>query len=261
MLEVSVTEASPYFLELFGETSPQVDPDYAQVLAGRGKATGGPIYEYFWTVGRNEPPPQQRDERDPHWGRFSAHTFARVYVLFPRNDSWRAHELAASVKYLAPVPVQKSFTEEMDKDIAALQPLLGVAGTVAGAAGAAGVGPVASATGHVLDAVAKMKVGSVPQARGFEWSVEKFSTRIDEEPVDGVGWNLPQSMLATLGSRIGGSIAVSLLPLSKQEEEEETPSAALNPGTVRACATLPLATESVRLPSNGSYVCLRVHPR
>lgn len=69
-------------------------------------------------------------------------------MLFPRSSGWRVHELAASVKYLAPVSAQKSFLQEMDKDIAALQPLLGVAGTAASAVGAMGAGPAASATGQ-----------------------------------------------------------------------------------------------------------------
>src|SRR5216683_2030419 len=50
---------TPYFLELYGETEPQVDPNYAQVLAHRGKDTAGPIYEYFWTLGRYERPPEE----------------------------------------------------------------------------------------------------------------------------------------------------------------------------------------------------------
>ena len=48
-----------HFLELYGETEPQVDSNYAQVLADRGKDTAGPIYEYFWTLGRYERPPEE----------------------------------------------------------------------------------------------------------------------------------------------------------------------------------------------------------
>jgi hypothetical protein len=285
------------FLELYGETSPVVDPDYARVLAARGKATAGPIYEYFWTLGRCEPPPQddaqQQDPREsrkasasggrhwrfPHshrtgdadgWGEFTTDSSAQVRLLFPRNSGWRAHELAVSVKYLAPVPQQKSFLEEMGKEIAALQPLLGVAGTVAGAAGEVGAGPVASATGQVLDAVAKMKVDSVPQAPGFEWSVEKITTWVERKPedrmlpgadkelVDGVAWNLPQKMFEVLGSRINGSIAVSLVPLSNQDPAQMT-SAHLLPGIVRVCAVLPLRPKPVRLPED-DYIYLQVHP-
>ncbi len=294
------TEPKPfYFLELYGETSPKVDQDFALVLAARDKPNSGPIYEYFWTLGiygtaqRGESEEKtwqtpanlstSRRRRHLHlttsapssdWGKFAPDSFAQVYVLFPRNSGWRVHELAASVKYLAPVSAQKSFLQEMDKDIAALQPLLGVAGTAAGAVGAMGAGPAASATGHVLDAMAKMKVGSVPQAPGFEWSVKKFTAWAAQEPsnggstpkkdtgelVDGIVWHIPPSMFETLGSRINGSVAVSLLPLSNQK----SPSSDLQPGIVRACATLPLDSGPIDLPDDDyvcDYVCLQVHPQ
>jgi hypothetical protein len=276
-----------YFLEFYGETNPQVDPAYAEVVAGKGGSSAGPIYEYFWTLGLYDPPqpPQASKTSTPNrkrlhvrptasapssgWGKFAADSSAQVYVLFPRSSGWRVHELAASVKYLAPVPMQKSFVQEMDKDIAALQPLLGVAGTAASAVGAVGAGPAASATGHVLDAMAKMKVGSVPQAPGFEWSVKKFTTWVHKssdtdspaeagagELVDGIVWNIPPSMFETLGSRINGSIAVSLLPLSNQNSS----TSALGSGIVRASATLPLDSGPIDLPDD-DYVCLEVRPQ
>lgn len=292
-----------YFLELYGETSPKVDPDYARVLATRGQSNAGPIYEYFWTLGHCRPPQQEEKEeqqegednlgrdlkhllswigkaKNGEWGKFDADSFVHVCVLFPKSSGWRVHELAASVKYLTPVSEQKSFLQEMDKEFAELQPLLGVAGTTASAVGAMGAGPAASATGHVLDAMAKMKVGSVPQAPGFEWWVKKFTTWVAQETsdtrsasntdtaenstsktetgelVDGVVWSIPPSMLETLGSRINGSVAVSLLPLSNQK----SPSSDLQPGIVRACATLPLYSGTISLPAD-KYVCLQVRPQ
>jgi hypothetical protein len=272
-----------YFLELYGETSPLVDPDCAQVLASRGKETAGPIYEYFWTLGRYglHGEGQEDDEElrraprtglrrrlpfqsgQPHsWGDFTKGTSAQVRVLFPRSRGWRVHELAVSVKYLAPVPEQKSLLENVDRDIGALQPFLGVAGTVAGAAGAVGAGPVASATGHVLDAVAKMKVNSVPQAPKFEWSVEKITTWVADpegkELVDGIAWNLPQSMFEQLGSRVNGSIAVSFVPLSTHNSTETATPKPL-PGIVRARAVLPLKPKQIHIPED-DFVRLNVHP-
>ena len=297
-LSPSAERTSFYFLELYGETSPQVDPDYAQVVATKGTSNAGPIYEYFWTLGRYDPPQLDESEKNSRqipetfgtnrthfhfhpttsssssgWGEFATNSFAHVYVLFPRSSGWRVHELAASVKYLSPVPAQKSLLQEMGKDLSALQPLLGVAGTAAGAVGAMGAGPAASATGHVLDAMAKMKVGSVPQAPGFEWSVKKFTTWAAQERsgadsasktdtgelVDGIVWNIPPAMLETLGSRINGSIAVSVLPLSSHNPGK-APSSVLKPGIVRARATLPLEGQPIDVPTD-DYVCLEVHPR
>ena len=273
MSQSSSTESTmPYFLELYGETSPEVDLEDAEVLATRGKSNAGPIYEYFWTLGwvehvsassrflpRNVPFFPHKGSAGTDWGKLSRHSFAQVYVLFPRNSDWRAHELAVSVKYLAPIDQQKTVMQEMGKDIAALQPLLGVAGTAVGAVGAAaGAGPVTSATGHVLDAMAKMKVGSVPQTKNFNWSVRKVTIKLEEdamEPADGVVWNLPPLMLESLGSRINGSIAVSLVPLSGRDMKNGL-NATLQSGSVRAWATLPLRPKPRRLPS----VSLRLTP-
>jgi len=291
---------TPYFLELYGETKPQFDPNYAQVLAYRDKDTAGPIYEYFWTLGRYDRSPDNNGQQADHpqsgetpaeamlrrvlhlkqatgagdsgWGKFADGRFAQVYLLFPRSRGWRVHEVAASVKYLAPIAMQKTFLHDLDKDIGALQPLLGVAGTVAGATSALGAGPVGSATGHILDAVAKMKVGSVPQAHGFDWFVEKITTRIepgqphegealkgeDGEDVDGIVWHLPQSMFEALGSRINGSIAVSVFPMPQPQRQSATTPAS-GSSLVRACALLPLVGRDVHLPSD-AYVYLPLNP-
>jgi hypothetical protein len=239
----SAESTRPYFLELYGEPSPEVDPEYALVLATRGKPDAGPIYEYFWTLGKREQYPSELPPRKgsagTDWGEFSHGSFVQVYMLFPRNSDWRVHELAVSVKYLSPVDEQETVLQEMGKDMAALQPLLGVAGTAVSAAGAAvGAGPAASATGHVLDAMAKMKVESVPQTKNFHWSVRKVSMPAEKnasELADGVVWNLPLSMLESLGGRINGSIAVRIIPLP----EHGTP---FQSGYVHACAMLPLNT-------------------
>jgi len=51
-------EATPFYLEVFGETSPQIDPSYAEVIpahtstdATPTQATDAPVYEYWWTIG------------------------------------------------------------------------------------------------------------------------------------------------------------------------------------------------------------------
>jgi hypothetical protein len=272
----SAESTKTYFLELYGEPSPEVDPEYAQVLATRGKSNGGPIYEYFWTLGRFEPSERptssdllprkirffpRKGSASTDWGTLSHRSFAHVYMLFPRSSDWRVHELAVSVKYLAPVDEQKTVLQEMGKDIAALQPLLGVAGTAVDAAGVAvGAGPAASATGHVLDAMAKMKVGSVPQTKDFDWSVRKVSILVGKDatkPADGVVWNLPPPMLESLGSRINGSIAVCLVPLPGHDMGKGL-SSTFQPGDVLAWATLPLRTgpKPLRVPT----VSLRLTP-
>lgn len=75
------------------------------------------------------------------------------------------------------------------------------------------------------------------------------------EPADGVGRYLPPLMLESLGSRINGSIAVSLVPLSGPDMKKGL-NATFQSGNVRAWATLPLRP-TPPLPS----VSLRLTPR
>jgi hypothetical protein len=133
------------------------------------------------------------------------HGCAHVTLSFPRNKGFWVHEIAASVKLLSPPPLD--FAEKVDADVKALQPFIGLAGGAVAAVGTV-AGPVVSAAGHVLDAVAKAKVNDVPSTKEFPWSVQQFSTANS----DVVVWNLPENMFTLCGDRITGSIAVVFLP-------------------------------------------------
>jgi len=103
-----------FYLELYGETTPVVDMDYAQVLpAGNPDGTpqtaqAAPIYEYWWTVGHGG----FSEHREHFWDHLGAQaqdhdiwhdlndeTAARVYVFFPIDAGWRVKELISTVKY------------------------------------------------------------------------------------------------------------------------------------------------------------------
>jgi hypothetical protein len=144
---------------------------------------------------------------------------AHVRLLFPRKRGFWIHEIAASVKLLSPPPLD--FAEKVGKDVTAVQPLMGLAGGAVAAVGAVG-GPVVSAAGHVLSAVAKVKMNDVPSTREFPWSVQKFSIRSGSEEWDGVVWNLPGDMFEFCGDRITGSVALVFLPSASGDELKPT---------------------------------------
>src|SRR5258708_5378711 len=104
----------PFYLEVFGETSPRVDLTYAEVLQPASApdgpppaAAGAPIYEYWWTIGHPGRPHEMKYwwdglGRDPGsddlWENLDE-TAARVYLFFPLGGGWRIKELVATVKY------------------------------------------------------------------------------------------------------------------------------------------------------------------
>jgi hypothetical protein len=225
----------PFYLELFGETSPTLDIHYAEASssspdeAGNPIRKGAPIYEYFWTLGhpglpRTEGGPLSflhGDEEGHHptaealWGHLRDDPAARVYVYFPLGGGWRVKELVATVKYLSPIRDEHSLMEQAAKDWQQIQPAIATASQVAGLASPL-IGPVGVGAASALSAIAKVKMTSVPQAKGFEWSAAKVTFPSDSGPMQGFMWDLPRRMFELLGGRLGGSVAVSFIPDARQ---------------------------------------------
>jgi hypothetical protein len=213
------------YLNIWGDSAPLLSPGYGRGASPHGDATGISPYEYFWTLGivqasiepskRKGPKDMGQHVRHPRRSELEPkmetamprdrHGCAHVSLHFPRNNGFWVHEIAASVKLLSPPP--PDFAEKLGADVKELQPLIGLAGGAVAAVGTLG-GPVVSAAGHVLDAVAKAKLNDVPSTKEFPWSVQQFSTADS----DVVVWNLPQNMFTLCGDRITGSIAVVFLP-------------------------------------------------
>ena len=220
---------SPFYFEVFGETSPTIDTTYAEVVPAGSTgdpttqtAQPAPVYEYWWTIGH----PGHRPEhsgllehlRGPEnlWERLPDPA-ARVYLYFPMGGGWRVKELAATVKYMSPIAHERSFWETAAADWQAIQPFVDGASKLAGA-----IQPIAGAaagtSANVLQAMAQLKLSSVPSIKGFEWSAGKvaFGNKEYGGVAQGVMWTLPASMFKELGGRLTGSLAVSFIPDRKQ---------------------------------------------
>jgi hypothetical protein len=221
-----------FFLDLWGERAPLVSPAYGLASVAHGGTPEVFVYEYFWTLGVFRPGsggtagrgggPRgllRRSEKGPRMDPALPAGYtgsAQVSLLFQRDRGCWVHELAASVKLLSPPP--RDFAEEVGEDLTALQPLAGLAGSAATAVG----GPVVSAAGHVLDAIAKVTANGVPSTKEFPWSVQTLCVRSGPDDWAGVVWNLPEDMLRSCGDRITGSLAVVLLPTSPGDDPLET---------------------------------------
>jgi hypothetical protein len=221
----------PFYLEFFGETSPVLDTELAEVIPA-GKAdpqtsSPAPVYEYWWTLGHPGAAPHREhwagliggdhgddQPREPVWENLRDDVAARVYLYFPVSAGWRMREIVATVKYLTPVHQQQAWWAQVGQDLKLLQPLVGDAGTVAGLV------PGGATASKWLETVGKMQVGSVPQSREFPWSVEKVTFGGDGGDVmQGVVWNLPASLLRAQGGRMTGSLAVSIMPAARQARD------------------------------------------
>ena len=224
-------EAQPFYLEVFGETTPIIDTAYAEVIpagAADGSAercASAPVYEYWWTIGHPGHPGhlggllEKIAGPKDLWERL-ADPAARIYLYFPLGGGWRVKELTATVKYMSPVAHEESFIEKAAQDFQTIEPFIEGASQLASAAGAAGVvgGGLAGKSAQVLDGLAQIKLSSVPQVKGFEWSATKvtFGNKEHGGVMQGIVWTLPASMFAELGGRLTGSLAVSFIPDQQQ---------------------------------------------
>jgi hypothetical protein len=252
--------------------------NYAQVLPV-GPSDGSPetahttpIYEYWWTIGH---------ELDIHYehtdslfarGPRQSHDFwdalgeldgaaARVYFFFPVHANWRIKELTATLKYLSPAPGQHSWLHDLFGHWQNVTPLLKDASDVAKLIPT----PATAAAAEGLAALAKLQLNSVMPSQDINWSATKVTHgRPPDKVMQGVVWNLPQSVFTRLGSRITGSLALSFIPAHIQE-----PGTALKqpvapqPAAIQAHAVI-YGPDNKKLwapgPGTNEWLCLTVEP-
>lgn len=225
----------PFYLEVFGETSPQLDMNYAEVVPPTGDSpqatANSPVYEYWWTLGHPGLKPEhhhliRRSDDEPLWSHL-ADDAAHVYFFFPIDFGWRVKEVVATVKYLSPVQDQESLSERANAEWQRLQPLLADAGQFAPTLSPIpGVGGAAAVAAPVLSAISKLQIGTVPSsAKGYNWYVEKVTTGAASKHgvMQGVMWSIPRTMFETLGGRLTGSLAVSFIPSKRQGSQNWSP--------------------------------------
>lgn len=273
---------TPFYLELFGDTSPVFDTQFAEVIkpgpvdSAAQTVAVAPIYEYWWTLGHPGHAPETGHlwdtivggESKSIWERLKPRDgiAARVYLFFPRSGGWRIKELAATTKYLTPFTEEHTWEEAIAQGWKNLQSPVS---TAAGLAAAAAGGPLAGMAvksgvadaGKLLGALAKLQINNVPQATGFEWSVGKVTFGSHLGVMQGVMWSLPEQMFAQLGGRLTGSLALSVIPAPIQQEEKVATD-------LPECEALPILAHAVVYTDEGDvwapgqrdFVKLHIHP-
>jgi len=195
------------------------------------------------------------------WTNLKSDPAARVYMFFPVSGGWRIKELTATVKYLSPVPKQQSLWEKAAQEWQVLSPIVQDASTLADAIGPE-VGVPVQGAAKTLDALAKLKITSLPQSEGFNWSVGKVTFgHQDTDPkrsgvMQGVVWELPKAMFTELGGRLTGSLAVTFIPCSKQGTDSNT----VEPRDLLAHAVVYGPDAEIWAPAERQFVHLTLSP-
>jgi hypothetical protein len=260
-----------FYFEVFGEARPRFNPGYVQVpLSEENEAVRrctnlAPLYEYYWSLGYID----LDGKRGPgSWGGELVDTAAEVTLYFPTSGGWRVEELLATIKYLCPAKEHTSLLQEAAHMFATAQPIVEDASKLATiGSGLPGVGPIAAGTATLLDVIAKLKVTSVPPASGYEWSVQKVTQHTQGEGLlQGVKWIIPKRMFAELGSRLTGSIAVSVIPSIMQYSPQEAGDIQPRRLPIRGTAAMSLhpgwrlESKPILLPPKDSFLELQIQP-
>jgi hypothetical protein len=274
LAERSAEEDRRFYLELYGEIQPEVDERYVEVLSMAEEHQGlkegarlAPLYEYCWNLGCLDD--DDMEHATEGWGDL-ADTAAEVYLYFPTAGGWRVEELVATVKYLCPAREHTSLLQEAAHMFATAQPIIEDVSKLASASSALapGIGPAATGTAALLDTIAKLKLTSVPPAEGYDWSVQKVARYLGGEGlVSGVRWVLPKKVFIEFGTRLTGSIALSIVPSKLQSLTDNGEPQSLERLPVRAKAiihehaVMPGRGKSVSLPPKRGFLELQVHPK
>jgi hypothetical protein len=258
-----------FYLEVFGETEPTVDLNYAEVLPPTDTTAqsiaASPIYEYWWTVGHPGYRKEHHHFLHPRstvlWDNLDD-VAAHVFLYFPINAGWRIKELIATVKYLSPNQSQKTLSEKAGADWQKMSPYIADAASISSLLSPLPVvGAGAAAAAPVLSALSKLQIGSVPStADGFEWYVDKVTTAGEEKRgvMQGVMWSIPKTMFESLGGRLTGSLAVSFIQSHPQGSKDDS----FKPGNLCGHAVVFANGEQHWVPASPKkFVELQLSPR
>ena len=220
------TDKYPFYLELFGETQPLIDVNYAEVLpAGSAdeipqNVTSVPIYQYWWTLGHAEDLHAAEDSALMHL--FSheqdeSATSVIVSLYFPISGGWRIKELLPTVRDLKPFHEQLSMWQEAGKIWNDIAPLFTGVATLPLRV----INPLTMIPLALLPSFSKLHINTVQPHKDFAWSVDKVSCQSKYGLMQGVKWNIPKKMFQKLGGRLTGSLAVCFIPSQVQRSIED----------------------------------------
>jgi hypothetical protein len=256
-----------FYLEIFGEARPRMDPAYTQLPIPEEDGVSyrytnlAPLYEYYWSLGYIG----SDDKFGPDsWGGRPADTAAEICLYFPTTGGWRAEELLATVKYLCPGREHSSLLQNAAHMFSTAKPIVDDASKLA--MGVPGVGLIAASSSVLLDVLGRLKLTSVPPEGDYKWCVQKVGQYVQGEGLlHGVKWTIPKKLFTEFGSRLTGSIAVNIIPSILQTSSGGSDYTQPRRLPIRATAVMSLhprhlqGNEPIRLPTDG-FLDLEIEP-
>jgi hypothetical protein len=259
-----------FYLEILGEASPRMTPEYTQLPIPEGNEISrhftnlAPVYEYYWNIGYVDPDKKCGPDT---WGGELADTAAEIYLYFPTMGGWRIEELLATVKYLCPGREHSSLLQNAAHMFSTAQPIVDDASKLAAASGVPGVGILAASTASLLDVIGRLKLTSVPPEGDYKWCVQKVDQYTQGGGLlHGVKWTIPKKLFVEFGSRLTGSIALNVIPAMPQSSAAASDYIQPRRLPIRATAVMNphrrhlRGAEPIQLPTAG-FLELEIEPR
>ena len=204
------------FLEITGDpnpvTSPEITKNATPDKKGADPATA--VYVYSWTLCVTG--------HKVDWvnalkkGRNGEDGILVQFLFHTSNTGFRVKELAATVRQLAPNKKVPGVGARIVRTINKFKPLIQGAGELIGGAGKT-----------IANAITGFQIDAAPEDE-YGWYV-KTITAYDRE--QGVEWFLPKQMIASLGNRISGGVAILF-----HHYDRPTPDAAAQQGRAQDAA-------------------------
>jgi len=195
-----------------GEAGPILDRSSA-VISGPDRDNGqtdprvAPTYEYLWTLGHVEGIPgekkRSRRNRFRPWNKPMARAVNGVNVCldFGEMDGWRISEPIGTVKYMSPALKTKKVSEQISEKLQTASQVTALT-------------PGGAAISKWMEAAGKLEATSLPQTKGFEWSIAASTVVIDDKLRYRISWTIPKNMFNSLGGRLTGGLAVIFIDAS-----------------------------------------------
>jgi hypothetical protein len=236
--------ANPIQLQLFGEAQPTLHTRYAEVATNLDANDDSPIYEYLWTVSHVD---CYGTDGASSLDKELSSAPVRVQLDFGHIVGWRISEPIGTVKYMSPAPRdQGGWLARSQKELEM-------------ASKASSLIPGGATASKWMEAVSQLESTSLPQSKGYDWSIAASNVKIGEEIRQRIVWDIPKGMFKKLDGLLTGGLAVTFIATDSPHADAEGSKTANPTGEIHLSATVGVGATS-RIPFRKKPSPRRVPP-